>query len=298
MDKTVALLLGLTVLAATGGLYLHMQHSASQDDYYRAQWSQWKSTFGRKYGAAEDEYRFRVFSGNLAAIDEHNEKFTSGQSSFELGLNHFGDLTVEEYEARYLTLQARPRSGAVFTGEGVVPNDAVDWVAKGAVTPIKNQGSCGSCWAFSATGAVEGLLFVRDGQKVSISEQELVDCAGGKYENEGCNGGLMDNAFHYIVDNGITTEDAYPYTGRGDTCKPNVQPRYHISGYTDVEVDKEAALVAALNQQPVRYPYHQQTLQRRHQRRLHLLPVLQKRCLQARLPQQAQPRCARCRLWH
>lgn len=98
--------------------------------------------------------------------------------------------------------------------------DSVDWTDK-AVAPVRNQGSCGSCWAFSATGALEGLNAIQSGKVSVFSPQQLVDCAGGPYENEGCNGGEMDAAFWYVIDNGIALESAYPYTGRDGKCKYN-----------------------------------------------------------------------------
>merc|ERR1712201_2907 len=94
----------------------------------------------------------------------------------------------------------------------------VDWVAKGAVTPVKDQGQCGSCWAFSTTGGIEGALFRKQGHATSLSEASLVDCSGS-YGNQGCNGGLMDNAFKFVKSKGIPTESSYRYTGHNGRCK-------------------------------------------------------------------------------
>lgn len=96
--------------------------------------------------------------------------------------------------------------------------DAVDWTAQKAVAAVRNQGNCGSCWAFSACGALEGLHAISTGKLDVFSTQQLVDCAGGSYANEGCNGGQMDAAFWYVIDNGIALESSYPYTGKDGKC--------------------------------------------------------------------------------
>ena len=94
---------------------------------------------------------------------------------------------------------------------------SVDWTEK-VVSSVKNQGMCGSCWAFSACGALEGLAALTKGSVMNFSPQQLVDCSGGEYGNEGCNGGDMDAAFRYVIDNGITTDEKYTYHARNQKC--------------------------------------------------------------------------------
>ena len=218
----------------------------------------WKLEHGKSYAdAAAEEKARRAWLTNDQTINTHNAKGLS----WTLGHNEYTDMLWDEFsEAVGLPgLAPRPtfrESRPVFEApaEFDAPT-AVDWVAKGAVTPVKNQGRCGSCWAFSTTGSVEGANFIANGNLVSLSEEELVQCSNNG--NHGCQGGLMDNAFKWIETTGLCLESSDPYTsgggstgtcsGKSATCAPNVT----VTGFTDVKKGDEAALLAAAAQQPV-----------------------------------------------
>jgi C1A family cysteine protease len=207
--------------------------------------------FNKVYTSEEVLTRFQTFSANKKTIDEHNAKGLS----WEMGVNQFTDMTQQEFSDTYLGYIPRQneylRSRNLHVApEGQVLGDSLDWRTKGAVTPIKDQAQCGSCWAFSTTGSVEGANQIKSGQLQSLSEQQLVDCAGSA-GNQGCNGGLMDDAFEYIIKNGgIGSEASYPYTARDGKCKqvPSVAT---VSKYTDVKKNDEAGLMSAVNIEPV-----------------------------------------------
>ena len=196
--------------------------------------------------------RFENFKQNIDLVAAHNAK----ESSFKLAVNQFADMSKEDFRAKYLGFkfvdQAHLRAQNV---EQPANNSAlpasVDWNQAGAVTPVKNQGQCGSCWSFSATGAIEGAWFIAKGSLVSVSEQQLVDCSQAQ-GNQGCSGGLMDQAFQYVMTNGgLCTEASYPYTAQDGTCQTTCQKAVTVSSFTDVAVGSEPALQAAIAQQPV-----------------------------------------------
>jgi xylem cysteine proteinase len=221
---------------------------------------EWVAKYRKAYASFEEKLRrFEVFKDNLHHIDEANKKVTS----YWLGLNAFADLTHDEFKATYMGLR-RPAAGqpekrtsiGQFRYGGVADDDvptSVDWRKKGAVTDVKNQGQCGSCWAFSTVAAVEGINQIVTGNLTSLSEQELVDCSTDG--NNGCNGGVMDNAFSYIASSGgLRTEEAYPYLMEEGDCDDKARDGEQvvtISGYEDVPANDEGALVKALAHQPV-----------------------------------------------
>lgn len=213
----------------------------------------WRQTFHITFPSTHDFFhRLAVFEQNHLRIWAHNER---NNASYTLGHNQFSHLTPDEFRS-YTGLNlaiTKPLSSepAWYTHNALPLPDAVDWVSKGAVTGVKDQGQCGSCWAFSATGALEGALFLKTGVLTPLSEQELVDCDKG---DAGCGGGLMDSAFEYVKAHGITTEAAYPYKAVQGECKAVASPvvqAHTVVGFKDVPAGDEKALEAALAVQPV-----------------------------------------------
>jgi C1A family cysteine protease len=210
----------------------------------------WRKQHNKTYGGPESSKRFGIFVDNLRRY----EKINSVKRNFTVGLNQFSDLTRQEFSSIYLGLKVKKNVTTKPSGKPIaakaVRADSVDWRTKNAVTPVKNQGQCGSCWAFSTTGSLEGLNALTNGNLLSFSEQQLVDCAGGSYGNEGCDGGEMSSALQYTADNGITLEGSYPYTAQDGNCTYNSsQQAYKNGGYQTPNSDSD--LEAAANNQPV-----------------------------------------------
>ncbi|PIA31966.1 hypothetical protein AQUCO_04700082v1 [Aquilegia coerulea] len=219
-----------------------------------ARHERWMTTYGRTYkDNAERQKRFQIFKFNVEFIETFNK---NGDQSYVLGVNGFADQTNEEFIASRngFKKQSKPRSSLSFRYENVtaVPS-TMDWRKKGAVTPIKDQGQCGCCWAFSAVAAMEGINQLSTGKLISLSEQELVDCDTSG-EDQGCEGGLMDDAFDFIEHNkGLATEGSYPYSGVDGTCnkKKAATSAAKITGYEDVTANSESALLKAVANQPI-----------------------------------------------
>jgi len=246
--------LGLLVLSITLVSAISNINSFSAKN----QFAEFQRTYNKAYATdAETNHRYSVFKQNLNKINGLNQQ----SSSAKFAVNEHADLTETEFANLYLSKYPVVRDPSVPVAADLPKSvidatpSSFDWREKGAVTEVKNQGQCGSCWSFSTTGNVEGQWFLAGNKLTSLSEQNLVDCSHEcmEYENQnscnaGCGGGLQPNAYQYIIKNGIDTEASYPYTAKDGTCvfnKDNVGA--HISNWTMIPQD-ETQIAAYLAQ--------------------------------------------------
>ncbi|XP_028277149.1 cathepsin S-like [Parambassis ranga] len=214
-------------------------------------WEQWKKMHNKVYAHGIEELgRRRIWEENLEMINIHNLESSLGLHTYELAMNNLGDLTMEEI-AGTLTGTIVPsdleRQPSSFVRVNKSLPVSVDWRDEGLVTEVKMQGSCGSCWALSAAGSLEGQLKKSTGVLMSLSHQNLVDCST-KYGNHGCSGGFMTNAFKYVIRNkGIDSDAAYPYVGKTGHCKYDALYRAATcSAYSFLPKGDELALKMAV----------------------------------------------------
>lgn len=213
-------------------------------------WEMYKNTHKKQYLGDVELARKMIFSENMKLINQHNREADMGKHTYWLGINEYADWSNEEFRA-FMNGYKMPtnRTGSKFMEPLNLRDlpDEVDWRVKGYVTTVKNQKQCGSCWSFSATGALEGQHFRSTGDLVSLSEQNLVDCSVPEGDH-GCNGGLMDNAFQYVKDNnGVDTEECYPYEADELKCRFKKDcVGATCTGFVDIDSGNEAALQKAV----------------------------------------------------
>lgn len=221
------------------------------------EWNNFKSVYHKSYDSMEEITRKKIYKQNLVKIKQHNMEFEKGLHTYSLGVNEFMDWTQEEFnEKMRLNENAYNLSSLKRTGhlglkfrlnKQIVLPKSLDWRDEKIVSRVKNQGECGSCWAFSVTGVLESALARLTGNVVELSEQQLVDCDKSNY---GCNGGYMHNAITYAKNNGwLMTSSQYPYKGVKGKCFAQQvnSPKVKINGYEFVEYGNEMELKETLS---------------------------------------------------
>ncbi|XP_021494384.1 pro-cathepsin H [Meriones unguiculatus] len=216
----------------------------------------WMKQHQKTYSSEEYNHRLRMFANNWRKINAHNQR----NHTYKMALNQFSDMSFAEIKQKFLWSEPQNCSATksnYLRGTGPYPS-SMDWRKKGHfVSAVKNQGSCGSCWTFSTTGALESAVAIASGKMLSLAEQQLVDCAQN-FNNHGCQGGLPSQAFEYILYNkGIMGEDSYPYKGKDGHCKFN--PKKAIAFVKDVANitlnDEEAMVEAVALYNPVSFAF-------------------------------------------
>ncbi|KAK1422363.1 hypothetical protein QVD17_25436 [Tagetes erecta] len=257
INKFILVSLSLSLVLGIAWSFDFHEKELETEDSLWGMYERWRSYHKVATNHQEKQRRFNVFKSNVLHVHETNKM----DKPYKLKLNKFADMTNQEFKSLYAgskIMHMRVLKGDridnktfMYANAENVPT-SVDWRKKGAVTPVKDQGQCGSCWAFSTVVAVEGINQIRTKELVSLSEQELIDCDTS--ENQGCNGGLMDLAFDFIKKKGgLTKEEYYPYTaadGRCDSKKEN-DPVVSIDGHEDVPKNNEQSLMKAVAHQPV-----------------------------------------------
>ena len=251
--RQIAGLIALAALFAASVFFAHSSTTLRQvpPTALDRAFNVWLQSTNKIYNTpGEYHYRKNIFSKNSEKVDYMNQVY-----NHKSALNQFADLTEEEFIAKFTGLKYtgnQKRSSIKHVSTGLGQQASIDWRAKGAVNPVKNQGQCGSCWAFSATSSIESAVFLRSGKLLNLAEQQLVDCSGA-FGNLGCNGGWMDWSFNYLLSSGGQQQTAdYPYTARDGTCKFNkALVKASISSYTDIPASDCNALASGITKQPV-----------------------------------------------
>jgi len=266
----IPILLGALLLASvyltqyqTPSLQLHSP--VIFDETVEQYFGRWAAKHGKAYATEEERiYRLAIFAQNIEEIAAHNMRT---DVTHTLAENQFADLSNEEWRATYLGYkkpvdgEARRKTVNRVTLPDPNQNYNISWVNSGALGNVLNQGQCGSCWAFSTAENLQAVNYLNKNPFVYYSEQQLVDCSTA-YGNQGCNGGLMTQAFQYVVKYGIEPASAYPYKAVDGTCQYNsAEAQMVITAYTAIPENNCADLVTALQTQPIAIAVDAQTWQ-------------------------------------
>jgi len=227
-----------------------------QELEYKSLFEIFQTEHKKNYAESEVAGKFAVFKDNVDFINDHNANHAE-ELGYTVAVNQFADMTKTEYKRTMLGYNAlrKPVRETELLDESAAPA-SIDWTTKGAVTPVKNQGQCGSCWAFSTTGSTEGRNQIKNGKLVSLSEQELTSCASS-FGNQGCNGGLMDDGFKFIEKFGLEKEADYKYAGATGTCDKTKEKAADgisagvVTSFKDVAANSQSQLAAAVAEGPV-----------------------------------------------
>ncbi|XP_065576417.1 procathepsin L-like [Artemia franciscana] len=252
---TLKYLLTAVLIFFLAAVFLQFSNALSQSNLLADEWHLFKARYKKEYPSQlEEEYRMKIFFENKHKIAKHNILYDKGEKSYQVAMNQFGDLHHCEFKCIMMGYLNKKRNlsfaKSTYTfmePANVAVPESVDWREKGAVTSVKYQGRCGSCWAFSAIGALEGQTFRKTGKLISLSEQNLIDCSR-EHGNLGCKGGRTEETFQYIKDNkGIDTENEYHYEAKENLCRDNQRKRSVVAlGFVDIPSGEEDKLKAAV----------------------------------------------------
>jgi cathepsin L len=234
-----------SVIAATGVLAVEAQVR----DYSGYGFKDYVKEFGKSYSDEELQQRQALFDAQLAKINAQNEDYQKGEQSWYASVNHISDYTAAEFKTLRSASTYSPSTHPIVALQNTGSNpDSIDWRDKNVVTPVKNQGGCGSCWAFSATETVESAYAIASGKLLTLSPQTYVNCV--KNPNKcggtgGCEGATMELAFNLTAQTGIALESDLPYAGRDQTCR-TYTAAVKVTGYVKNPVNDAAALETAV----------------------------------------------------
>jgi len=232
--------------------------SNDYDDSVEEKFKQFIQKHSKQYANKEEFVRrLEIFKNTLNFIEEHN---SNPKKTHTVALNHFADMTDEEFKSNIIPKVKRPLDNKATSAHqisGLTLPPTVDWRQQGAVNPVKDQGVCGSCFAFGSTGSLEGVYKIASGKLVSLSEQQIVDCAwsteGGEGGVQGCNGGYASAVYQWMINNGgVATESSYPYLMQNGFCKANDHSSgVVVKGYVNVTSGEASLQDAIANKGPV-----------------------------------------------